>query len=198
MELMETFKKYSADLEAFYKNVRTRVLPTGSIYYFGEYLSQGRLTVTGRCSEANVQQMIELGLFDLCPHGLRDEVRWSAWAKPVVQWREEAFHENPGLTERPEFRKALTIAASCFGDEWALPLTIMLISLKSRKQKDRVIQDGIRATFTDAEIEGMDLKNVKVDSRQLPEVAQIERIFVDVREQLQPTLAEQIFHLSLN
>ncbi|TWU71547.1 hypothetical protein ED733_002271 [Metarhizium rileyi] len=162
MELMETFKKYSADLEAFYKNVRTRVLPTGSIYYFGEYLSQGRLTVT------------------------------------VVQWREGAFHEHPGLTERPEFRKALTIAASCFGDEWALPLTIMLLSLKSRKQKDRVIQDGIRATFTDAEIEGMDLKNVKVDSRQLPEVAQIERIFVDVREQLQPTLAEQIFHLSLN
>ena len=149
MQLIQSFKAYSVHLEGFYNNVRTRDLPGGGKYYFGEYLSQGVLDIAGRSSQASMQSLIDFGLFDLCP-GLGDSGQWNLWAKAVVAIREQAFRGSPGPGPMPksEFRKTLVLASACFGDDWALLVVIQLLALKRRQSRDPVISNGIKAAFT--------------------------------------------------
>ena len=47
----------------------------GRARYFGEYLTQGRLTITGKSAFTNMQSLINAGLFKLEP-GLEDRSKW--------------------------------------------------------------------------------------------------------------------------
>jgi hypothetical protein len=142
LKVIEAFKDYSTGLNQMHK------LRATSQYYFGEYLTQGHLDIKERCSQTSIQQMIDLGLFDLYP-GLGDKKYWDKWAKSVVAQR-SVFQEprSDAPTEHSDVRKAITIAQGCFGDRWALPVAAMLLSLKPRQQDDPAILNGFRAMFT--------------------------------------------------
>ena len=119
-----------------------------SEYYFGEYLTQGRLDIKGACAETSVQRMIDAGLFELHPN-LEDRHSWKLWAKRVVKLREPITKSQPStFTARTEIRKAICIAHGCFGDRWAFPVAAMLLALKPRKKDDAVIIGGFEAMFT--------------------------------------------------
>ncbi|KAH7204938.1 hypothetical protein BKA60DRAFT_430555, partial [Fusarium oxysporum] len=76
--VLEHFHLYVSDLASKYARKRE-----GSMY-FGEYLSQGRLEIQGRCSQVSMQRLIGTGLFTLCPLLLKD---WTRWAIPVCNIR---------------------------------------------------------------------------------------------------------------
>lgn len=116
-------------------------------YYFGEYLTQGNMDVRGRCVVTNMQKLIDAGLFKLMPE-LGDKNRWGEWANRVVCLRESfnASQDTPTATHT-EVRKAITIAVACFGNDWDIPVAIMLLALKRRQRKDPVIINGFVAMF---------------------------------------------------
>ena len=116
-------------------------------YYFGEYLTQGNMDVSGRCVVTNMQRLIDAGLFELKPE-LGDKSKWGEWANRVICLREpfEASQDAPTATHA-EVCKAITIEGACFGNYWDFSVATMLLALKRRKRKDPVIIDGFAAMF---------------------------------------------------
>ena len=147
MEIMEVFAQYTdfnqtKDLDDFFQ---FRKSDRG--YYFGEYLTQGRINIRRRCIVTNMQRLIDAGLFELRPE-LKDNSRWGEWANRVVDLRKlfKASQDTPTATHT-EVRKAITVAGACFGNGWDIPVAIMLLALKRRQTKDPVIINGFAAMF---------------------------------------------------
>ena len=147
MEIMEVFAPY-ADIKKM-KNLddffQFRTSDRG--FYFGEYLTQGRIDIRGKCIVTNIQKLIDAGLFELRSE-LKDDSRWGEWANRVVDLRKvfKASQNTPTATHT-EVRKAITIAGACFGNDWDIPVAIMLLALKRRQRKDPVIINGFAAMF---------------------------------------------------
>lgn len=117
-------------------------------YYFGEYLSQGRLDIKGKSRHTSFGIMIQLGLYHLCP-GLSQKEFWPLWAKRVVQLREKNFDvPQPWSTSASEVRYAITIAQACFGDALSLPTAAMLLGLRARSHNDEAIVKPLLACFS--------------------------------------------------
>ena len=133
---------YSED----HQNLRNLQNLRMSEYYFGEYLSQGRLDISERCSQTSMKQLIDMGLFKLCPM-LAENSQWNLWAKRVVLIR-KGFADEAEATDKTSVRTAITMAQMCFGADFALPLAVMLLSLKNRKIDDWAVLDGVRSMFT--------------------------------------------------
>ena len=114
--------------------------------YFGEYLTQGRLHIDGKCSQTSMQRLIDLGLFTLCPP-LEDDEPSKKWAKAVLEIR-NGFEVAVKDTDKKSVRIAITMAQACFGTRWSLPLAVMLLSLQRRQYDDRTIIDGFHSMFT--------------------------------------------------
>lgn len=116
-------------------------------YYFGEYLSQGELSIQGKCVETTMQRMIDVGLFELYPE-LGDKSQWNLWADRVISLRQhfQSSQDAPPATHI-EVRKAISIAEACFGNCWVVPVAAMLLALKHRHDNDPVIVDGFAAMF---------------------------------------------------
>jgi len=144
-----TFIKDLEALDCFHENHPELKILRGlrlRKYYFGEYLSQGRLDVAEHCSQTSLQKLLNMGLFELCPE-LGDETEWHRWAKRVVNIRDEKLRDTTGMTDKNEVRTAITMAQACYGSRWALPVAAMLLSLKPRKHNDSVILGGFRSMF---------------------------------------------------
>ena len=119
----------------------------GRARYFGEYLTQGRLTVRGKSAFTNMQSLINAGLFKLEPR-LEDRSKWEKLADTVVCLREPFdTPQDAAVATHGEVRKAVSIAGACFGGHWDLPLTMMLLALKPRQINDPVITGGIMVLF---------------------------------------------------
>ena len=146
IEIMKVFDEYS---KAGWKTLTDFFqLRKIGVYYFGEYLSQGKLSLKGCCVRTSMERMVDLGLFELRPE-LKDESEWNQWAKRVVSLRESL--ETSRLAHRvtqSELCRAFTIAQRCFGDRWVVPMAAMLLALKHRENNDPVIVDGFAARFT--------------------------------------------------
>lgn len=142
LEAIEAFKEYSRSSPGLNG---MHSLRKGGKYYFGEYLSQGRLNVDGKCSQTSIQQMIDSGLFDLSP--TFKDVPCNKWATAVVDFR-TIVKKLSSNTKPSDVRKAITIAQASFGGQWVLPVAAMLLSLEPRQRPDRVIIDGFRAMFS--------------------------------------------------
>lgn len=68
-------------------------------FCFGEYLSQGRLTLRpGAASQVTLGQLVGSGLFSICP-GLSDQASWKKWANRVVELRQQFWRPMPQLQE---------------------------------------------------------------------------------------------------
>lgn len=123
----------------------------GKRYYFGEYLSQGDLAIAGRCVDAPMDMLIHAGLFEFHP-GLGVEDRWNAFANRVLELREPFLDPSfPPIfppTDRRLVRKAVASALACFGDRFALPVALMLLTLLPRRPQDENIVRGVVDMFT--------------------------------------------------
>jgi len=148
LELIAAFAEYADPM--IKKNLpflqQLRQGPRG--YYFGEYLSQGRLGIDGICSQTTMKNLVESGLFQLMPE-FEDQESWNQWADRVVELR-VPFNEkiNINQSDRSEVRRAIIIAESCFPGRWALPVAAMLLALKPRMNKDRVILDAFASLYS--------------------------------------------------
>lgn len=119
----------------------------GRARYFGEYLTQGRLSISGKSASTNMRSLINAGLFKLEPR-LEDKSKWEKLADTVVCLREP--FDTPydiSVATHDEVRKAVSIAGACFGSHRDLPLTMMLLALKPRQTNDPVITGGIMTLF---------------------------------------------------
>ncbi|KAJ2897755.1 uncharacterized protein MKZ38_004378 [Zalerion maritima] len=180
LEAIDEFQKHSADLAG----IKTWRM---SDKYFGEYLTQGRLNVDGQCSQTSMQQLIDMGLFTLCPAlGITGE--WTRWAIPVVNIRND--FDGPAISiDRKNVRSAITMAQAYLGDRLALPFAVMLLSLQHRQHDDETILGGFRAMFTDDEFEALDLGGMKfdVESGRLAELNQYREMMLAINRHVRGT-----------
>ncbi|OHE93847.1 hypothetical protein CORC01_10868 [Colletotrichum orchidophilum] len=148
-------------------------------YNFGEYLCQGRLSITGASTSASLKSIIEHGLFRLCPElGLPNEK--PELANRVCRLRTQCFASSTPA-DKADFRFASTIAQGCFGEEWALPMTAAFLSLRRRPVNDVVIVDGFNALFSEQEICAHDLGSFKTYHRDThPETLQFSKVIQDL------------------
>ncbi|KAL4912988.1 hypothetical protein BDW62DRAFT_8681 [Aspergillus aurantiobrunneus] len=190
MEIMRSFQGADQRLQKF---VEFRE----SEYYFGEYLTQGRLAVQNRCVCTSVQKMIDLGLFELQPD-LADETQWQWWPKRVLDFREQFITSEYVPTTDADVDTAIDIARQCFGGQWTIPGAIMLLALQPRKRDDAVITEGLKARFSVLQIGRAGLHWTKIDARRLPEVRQFKELVDSVQRSYSPdyeTLVESVHML---
>lgn len=119
----------------------------GNDYYYGEYLSQGRLEIAGRAQHTSLSTMIDLGLYDIEPEL---QYEHEILCKRINALRNAFAAPNNAACplSKKEARKAITVAQGCFGDRFALPFAAMLLSLRRRREMDPVILDAFAAMFT--------------------------------------------------
>ncbi|KAL4944116.1 hypothetical protein BDV06DRAFT_116824 [Aspergillus oleicola] len=184
MEIMGVFQDADPRLQKF---VEFRE----SEYYFGEYLTQGRLAIQDRCVCTSVQKMIDLGLFDLQP-ALGDQHQWQWWPKRVLDFRKQFTASEWAPTSAENVETAVDIARQCFGGQWTVPATIMLLALLPRKRDDAVIAQGLKASFTMADIKSAGLHRMKIDPRRLPEVAQFKELVQSTQRTFAPSELESL------
>lgn len=108
------------------------VLRSGN-YYFGEYITQGRLDISGPCTETTLQDLIDNGLYELAPCFEVPEY-FQGWANPVVAIR-NTLRPAPyaSLIDIDEIRLATELTEACFGDEhWVPAIMPQLLAMKKR------------------------------------------------------------------
>ncbi|KAB5536013.1 hypothetical protein GE09DRAFT_337795 [Coniochaeta sp. 2T2.1] len=152
-------------------------------WYFGEYLSQGRLDIQGRSAHTSLRLLLDMGLYDLEPRFEEDQERL---ANRILELR-VPFAAAPLITcpaSKLQVRKAIAAAQASFGDEYALPFALMMLCLCPRPRRDRAILAGFEATFTDEEITRLSLHTMAVDGERLPEVQQFADLAHDLRQHL--------------
>lgn len=171
-----------------------------SSYYFGEYFSQGHLNISQRSAHVSLQTLMSLGLYDVEPR-FRDKQK--LLAKRVVELRGPFKQSLTCPATKGLTRKAIAMGQS-FGDEFALPVALMLLSLCPRPRNDCAILDGFGATFTgrspsysfsmptrrlhlvDEEISSLSWNTLQIDGERLPEVQQFANLLRDLRQHPTP------------
>ncbi|KAK3309274.1 uncharacterized protein B0T15DRAFT_135944 [Chaetomium strumarium] len=189
-----TFIKDLKAIEAFYKHneglagiENLRVRARGGTYYFGEYLSQGHLDVSGSCTQISIQQLVDKGyLYELCPMLCNSDPR--EWANAVVKIREAFADRNTAqATDKKGVRTAIAMAQAFFGSPWTVPVAVMLLSLRPRKPDDKTILDGFSSMFSEQELETLNLGSIKFDpeSERMPEMKLFEDMVKAIRSCVQ-------------
>lgn len=113
MEIINVFASHPNGSEL--KNLKTLLklregkVRDGRARYFGEYLTQGRLIVSGKSAFTNMQSLINAGLFKLEPR-LEDRSKWEKLADTVVCLREPFdTPQDAAVATHGEVRKAVSI-----------------------------------------------------------------------------------------
>ncbi|KAL3429086.1 hypothetical protein BDV09DRAFT_203321 [Aspergillus tetrazonus] len=166
LDILEAFEGESQDVTEILGMRRGNGRPR---CYFGEYLTQGRLKIEGKCARVSLQKLIDLGLYELHP-GLRNQDRWTSLAMRVLELR-TSFVNLPATTSS-EVQKAVMIAKHSFGDRWAVPFSAMLLALRPRNDYDKIASAYSPIFPADA----ISVENIHIDSEGLPEVKQFARI----------------------
>ncbi|TQV92911.1 hypothetical protein IF1G_08214 [Cordyceps javanica] len=108
-------------------------------YAFGEYLTQGALSLAGRCARVTAQDMVDCGLLELHPR-FAEFARWAkgdeAWADLVIELR-EPFYTRPassasaagGRRVFPNDAQIMSRIGNLFGVGWRAPIAVALLSL---------------------------------------------------------------------
>lgn len=161
LDILDAFKGESAGVKDF---LHMRRGQGRKRCYFGEYITQGQLQIDGRCASVSLQQMVNSGLFELHPV-LGNKDGWDFLASRVLDLRKGLTTLVP-ITPS-EVRKAITIAQSCFGDRWVVPLSAMLLAMKPGNQDNAKIVAAYSAMFAAEEIE---VHNIRLDPEGLLEV----------------------------
>ncbi|TXC01837.1 hypothetical protein FocTR4_00009374 [Fusarium oxysporum f. sp. cubense] len=187
LDVLEHFHPYVSDLVSripenkTFPPTRSHVLELQSkregSMYFGEYLSQGRLDIQGRCSQVSMQRLIDTGLFTLCPLLLKD---WTRWAIPVCNIRKTFLSTQ--TTDLKKVRTAIAMAQVGIGDRFAFPFAVMLLALQCREATDPSILNAFHSMFTNQELNVVDLK-YDLESERLPELKQFKESMEAIRKE---------------
>ncbi|KAH7265520.1 uncharacterized protein BKA55DRAFT_559139 [Fusarium redolens] len=115
--------------------------------YFGEYLSQGRLGVEGKCIQMTMQQLIDGGLFTvICPALNKPNNNWASWARTVCNLR--IGIRKSQVVDKRQIRTAISLAQVYGGDKFVIPLALMLLGLRSQHSDNARILEAFRGMFT--------------------------------------------------
>ncbi|KAF5694421.1 hypothetical protein FDENT_1187 [Fusarium denticulatum] len=186
LDVLEHFHPYVSDLASTIPGNQTFPLARSQVLelrskregsmYFGEYLSQGRLDIQGRCSQVSMQRLIGTGLFTLCPLLPKD---WTRWAITVCNIRNNFLSTQ--TTDLKKVRTAIAMAQVGVGDRFAFPFAVMLLALQCREATDPRILNAFHSMFTDQELNVVDLK-YDLESERLPELKQFKELMGAIRE----------------
>jgi len=112
---------------------KLRNLRRSDDFYFGEYLSQGKLIIDpARACIVSVGALEELGLFQIYPQ-LGDRETWNKWAIRVKELR-----TSLSPVEASHYQKLMDVAAA-FGS-FKIPVALMLFSMSG---------EGFETSFSD-------------------------------------------------
>jgi hypothetical protein len=144
MALIEAFSRYDS---TGYKSLAGLKTLRQSKYYFGEYLSQGTLSIDGCCSVVSMRQIMNDGLGLLRPEFLEAEASNGQWANRVVALREMFRISGPHCDARViEVDAALQIGKR-FGTSWQVPIALAFLALKPRRSWDETIIKAFRKLY---------------------------------------------------
>jgi hypothetical protein len=128
-DLISAFKRFDTREEKGLRSLAHR--RTNTDHYFGEYLSQGSLRISGKCSTVSAPTMIKQGLLDL--HSVfrqayegKDPRGWVTPVQIVRKTIKAAAKNPPAALELLD--KAFEIALD-FGEGWRLPVAIHLLAV---------------------------------------------------------------------
>ncbi|KAJ0153817.1 Acyl-coenzyme A thioesterase 8 [Fusarium oxysporum f. sp. albedinis] len=148
-------------------------------FYFGEYLSQGRLDIKGNCVQISMQQLIDGGLFtSICP-ALNQPQNWSSWAEATSNLRGSILQNNS--VDKQRIRNTIFLAQSCVGDKFVVPFAIMLLCLRSGPSDDEVIANAFHSIFTDEELEFQGIK-YDSESQRMTELRRFQQLMEAVKK----------------
>ncbi|KAF4435898.1 hypothetical protein F53441_13406 [Fusarium austroafricanum] len=153
LDAMNHFKGYCSELDA-------RREGRLGCWYFGEYLTQGNLHILGKSSRVSMQQLIDLGLFTVCPDLNKPEKKWDRWAFSVLDIRRKL--RQPHVLYQQKMRTAMAMAQVSIEDRFIIPLSLMLIALQGPQPDKDIVVNAFRAMFTELELS---LGDVKYDLR---------------------------------
>ncbi|KAG8671057.1 hypothetical protein FPOAC2_04374 [Fusarium poae] len=143
-------------------------------YYMGEYLTQGLLNIEDKCCQVSMQQLINTGLFYLCPPLKSSEWNdWARWGKTVFRIRTSFYEPRP--LEETQVEKAVSIAQHCKRETFIFPFAVMLLALQNRDAGDELLYREFRRKFTDEEMNIGDI-TYDLESHRMKELAQFERL----------------------
>lgn len=128
-DLISAFEKFDIREKNGLKSLAYR--RTNTDHYFGEYLSQGSLRISGKCSTVSAQTMMDRGLLDLHIAFRRafegkDTKQWVVPVQNVRNTIKAAPKNPPAALELLD--KAFTIALE-FGEHWRLSVAVHLLAL---------------------------------------------------------------------
>jgi hypothetical protein len=144
LQAMEAYEGISTgydSLDALYKQRRN------GRFYFGEYLSQGRLEIDPeRGHQVTIGDIIQRGLFGINPE-LEDERQWSKWASRVNQLR-HPIQKGPIDVQRSDIQAAMNVAEAF--QPFAVPVAAMLLNIGHYKLdcKAPIILEELRRRYT--------------------------------------------------
>jgi hypothetical protein len=148
MDLINAYSTYSEDLE-YFGQLRTNKSHDGEAFYFGEFLSQGALKISGRSKIVSAQSMIDAGLLKLHPSfGQSYENPKQEWAYKVLELRREYSSLSPTISRR-EIGLACDIGR-LFGQDFRLPVAIQLAAICL----GHLAVDHVALAFEDEEFDG--------------------------------------------
>ncbi|PWY87813.1 hypothetical protein BO94DRAFT_55236 [Aspergillus sclerotioniger CBS 115572] len=176
LDIINFFKTPTNDLASF-SGLRYGRPGNKPRHYFGEYLTQDELNIQGKCATVSMQQMIDLGLFELYPR-LGNEDEWNSLANRVLKLR-KSFTYSPSTTPA-EVQKAIEIAQGSFTGRWVVPFAAMLLALKPRDPNDAEMVARLSEISSPEEI---DFQKIQIDVNGLLEVQQFARIINSVHRE---------------
>lgn len=148
---------FARDLEAMeaYEGISTGHKSLDDLYelrrsgrfYFGEYLSQGRLNFDPeRVHQVTIGNLIQRGLFNINPE-LKDEAQWSKLANRVNQLR-DLIQKRPINFQRSDIQAAMNVAEAF--QPFAVPVAAMLLTIGPYKLdcKAPIILEELRRRYT--------------------------------------------------
>ncbi|KAL5587165.1 hypothetical protein FOVSG1_012301 [Fusarium oxysporum f. sp. vasinfectum] len=151
-------------------------------FYFGEYLTQGYLDITGKCVEMTMQQLVDGGLFTvICPALDKPQNDWTEWPKAVCNRLRVDIASNKAVDQK-QIRTAIFLARDCVGDRFLVPLALMLLGLRNRQSDNAAIANAFHSLFTDEEL---GFRGVKYDqsSERMEELRRFQELMEVVKKQ---------------
>ena len=142
MDLIDAVDRFSPKLMHF------KTLRQSGVYYFGEYLSQGALRITGACTNVSAQDLIGWVLLRLRREfgEAYGNARYG-WAKAVVNARVAIRGSSSQVMPRELISAAIRIS-HLFDEGWSLHIAINLVALVTGQLDLGAIMKYFRGNFT--------------------------------------------------
>lgn len=145
VDLIAAFKSFdNNDVQSLQAMARLRSRPE---FYFGEYLSQGSLTMRGRCSYVSAATMISSGILEL-HHSFQQASQGfdrEKWVKPVQGMRVSIRTVSTAEQASAELLERVLDCASAFEQCWQLPVTVQFLAILPFRLEKRVVYEKIYA-----------------------------------------------------